>query len=195
MKSFFQQYSYSMIKMFVNQFVISMFGIMVAMATAAANNTVLTWVGSIFSIVFYLFLIYTMTWEIGATDRISVDVGKKPYRPHTGLLLSLFANLPNFVIALLYTLAYPFMGTHKWAGNLNAVLHLISSVVEGMYRGVLSLITIPAAGAPMFQFWWAYFVIIVPSLVTAWIAYFAGFKNFRIVAQYFNKNPNQGAKK
>ena len=195
MKSFFSQYSYSMIKMFVNQIAISIFGFVLAMVAVAANNSVFTVIVSIFSILFYLFLIYTMTWEIGAKDRISVDVGKKAYRPHTGLLIALFANLPNFVVAVLYAMAYPFMAEHRWAGNLNATLNLISAVTEGMYRGIISVITVPPSGEALFKFWWTYFLIILPALGTAWIAYFAGFKNFRMFAQYFKKTPNQGSKK
>ena len=191
MKGFFHQYSYSIVKMFVNQFAISIFGIVLAMATMAAENNILTLVVSIFSILFYLFLIYTMTWEIGAKDRISVDVGKMPYRPHTGLVLSLLANIPNFLIALLYTIAYPFE-EQSWAGNLNFVLNLISSVMEGMYRGVMSVITV--SGLPLFRHWWAYFLIIIPALLATWIAYFMGYKNKRLVAQYFDKRTNQGNK-
>lgn len=190
MKGFFQQYSYSMVKMLVNQFAISLFGIVLAMAAMAADSNVLTIGFSVFSIVFYLFLIYTMTWEIGAKDRISVDYGKKPYRPHTGLLLSLLANAPNLLIALLYTIAYPFMSEYTWAGNMNFVLNWISAIVEGMYRGLLSVITFPSGGA-IVHAWWSYFLIVVPALITAWIAYFAGFKNFRMLAAYFNKKSAQ----
>ena len=193
MKSFFHQYSYSIVKMFVNQFAISIFGVVLAMATTAANHDILTVIVSLFSVSFYLFLIYTMTWEIGATDRISVDVGKKPYRPHTGLVLSLFANIPNFAIAILYAIAYPFMATQKWAGSLNMVLNLLSFIMEGMYRGITSVIVFPS-GQVMMHCWWTYFLIIVPALITAWIAYFAGFKNKRLLAQYFNK-ANQNNKK
>ena len=195
MKSFFSQYSYSMIKMFVNQIAISIFGFSLAMATIAANNPIFTVIVSVFSILFYLFLIYTMTWEIGATDRISVDVGKMPYRPHTGLFVAFFANLPNILVAVLYAIAYPFMTEHRWAGNLNAALNLISALTEGMYRGIISIVTIPPSGEALYKFWWTYFLIVIPALIVAWIAYFAGFKNFRIFAQYFNKTPNQGTKK
>ena len=187
MNSFFHQHSYSIVKMFVNQFAISIFGMVLAMATTAANNDVLTIIVSIFSILFYLFLIYTMTWEIGATDRISVDVGKKTYRPHTGLLLSLFANVPNLIIAILYAIAYPFMATPGWAANLNAVLNVISAIIEGMYRGITSVIILPS-GHPLMHYWWTYFLMILPALITAWLAYFMGFKNIRILAQYFNKS-------
>ena len=193
MKGFFQKYSYSIIKMFVNQFAISLFGVVLAMATAAAGNNGLTVAVSIFAIIFYLFLIYTMTWEIGAKDRIAVDYGKMPNRPYTGLILSLIANIPNFLLAILYTIAYPFMGAHRWAGNLNAVLNLLSAVLEGMYRGLLSVITLPS-GRPMLQTWWSYFLIILPALIASSLAYVAGFKNFRMLAAYFNKREQEKKK-
>ena len=111
MKDFFSKYTYSTVKMFINQFAISIFGSVLSLATSAAENRVLSMVVSAFAIAFYLFLIYTMIWEIGAKDRISVDVGKMNYRPHTGLLLALIANIPNFLIAIVYSCVYPFMGT------------------------------------------------------------------------------------
>lgn len=193
MKSFFQQHSYNIIKMFVNQFAISLFGIVLAMATLAADSTVLTIVCSVFSIAFYLFLIYTMVWEIGAKDRVSVDYGKKAYHPHTGLGIGLVANLPNLLIAILYTIGYPFMTTHKWAGNMNFVLNWISAILEGMYRGVLSLITLPN-GTLIVHEWWTYFVITIPAILAAWLGYFAGFKNFRMLATYFNKKAEENKK-
>jgi len=193
MKGFFQKYSYSIIKMFVNQFAISLFGLILAMLTTAVDHTVLTIVASAFSIAFYLFLIYTMTWEIGAKDRIAVDYGKMKHRPHTGLLMSLVANIPNFLLAILYTIAYPFMGTHRWAGNMNAILNLISAILEGMYRGLLTVITLPS-GRLLLNAWWSYFLIIVPALITSWLAYIAGFKNFRMLAAYFNKREQEKKK-
>lgn len=190
MKKFFHQYSYSIIKMFVNQFAISLFGIVLAMATTAADSTALTIAFSIFSISFYLFLLYTMTWEIGAKDRISVDYKKQPYRPHTGLILGLIANIPNLLLAVLYSIAAPFMATYRWAGNMNAVLNLLSAILEGMYRGLLSVIYLPS-GMPILNAWWSYFVIVIPALITTWLAYFAGFKNFRMLAAYFNKREQE----
>ena len=190
MKKFFHQYSYSIIKMFVNQFAISLFGIVLAMATTAADSTALTIAFSIFSISFYLFLLYTMTWEIGAKDRISVDYKKQPYRPHTGLVLGLIANIPNLLLAVLFSIAAPFMATHQWAGNMNAILNLLSAISEGMYRGLLSVIYLPS-GMPILNVWWSYFLIVIPALITTWLAYFAGFKNFRMLAAYFNKKEQE----
>ncbi len=189
MKDFFSKYSYGITKMFVNQFVMSLFGTVLAMATASAgNNTmslVLTLVVSCFAILFYLFLIYTMTWEIGAKDKISVDVGKKEYRPMTGLWMSLVANIPNFIIALLYTIAYPVMDTARWAGTMAAFSRIASVIIEGMYLGLTS--TIQIAGTYMNRIWWTYFLITVPAIVTSFVAYYLGHKNFRFWALITNK--------
>ena len=79
MKGFFKQHSYSIVKNLVNQIVISIFGAFLSII--AMKTDLLSIIVSAFAIVFYLFLIYTTTWEIGAKDRISVDVGKKKYNP------------------------------------------------------------------------------------------------------------------
>ena len=135
-----------------------------------------------------------MMWEVGAKDRISVDVGKKPYRPHTGLLISLIANIPNFLIAILYSCVYSSMGTVKLAGNIASVVMTVAMFLEGMYCGLALEISIPD-GFHLWHYWWTFFLIIIPALVTSWIAYFTGFKNFRILAQFFNKRTPQGNKK
>lgn len=193
MKEFFSKYSYGMIKMFVNQFAISIFGSVLAMATATAGNDTLTLVVSGFSILFYLFLIYTMTWEIGAKDKITVDVGKKEYRPFTGLWMALIANIPNFIIAIMHTIAFPMMATAQWAGNLGAVSRFASVIIQGMYFGLTS--TVQIAGTQMNQLWWTYFVIIIPALVTSWLAYYLGHKNFRFFARFTQAKTNNNTNK
>lgn len=193
MKDFFHRYSYSIVKMFVNQFAISIFGTMLAMATSAAQNDVLTLVVSIFAIVFYLFLIYTMVWEIGAKDKISVDVGKKQYRPMTGLYMALFANIPNFIFALLYSIGYPFMGTHVWAGNMNFVVRLLTVIFEGMYLGVAMVLPF-GAEIKLNTLWWTYYLMIVPALVTSFLAYYLGHKDFRFTALFMPKKNEQNKK-
>lgn len=181
MKDFFHRYSYSIVKMFINQFAISIFGTMLSMATSATNNDVFTLVVSIFSIVFYLFLLYTMIWEIGAKDKISVDAGKKSYRPLTGLYMGLVANAPNLLFALVYAVGYPFMGTHAWAGTMNAIVRLCTVIFEGMYMGVIAVLPFGAA-VKLNHMWWTYFVITIPAIATATLAYYIGHKDFRLFA-------------
>ena len=192
MKNFFSNYSYGIIKMFVNQFAISIFGAVLSMATDASGSKTLTIIVSCFAILFYLFLIYTMTWEIGAKDRIHVDMGKKEYRPHTGLSMSLVANIPNFIIALLFTIASPFMATSAWAGNLAAGASVATVFIQGMYLGCISSISI--GGVLLTKIWWTYFAIVVPALVTSWVAYYLGHREFRFFSAITQKKTSDTKK-
>jgi len=194
MKDFFHRYSYSIVKMFINQFAISIFGTMLSMATTATNNDTFTLAVSIFSIVFYLFLLYTMIWEIGAKDKISVDVGKRPYRPLTGLYMGLLANTPNLLFALLYAIGYPFMGTQAWAGTMNAIVKLYTVIFEGMYLGVTAVLPLGAA-VKLGSMWWTYFAITVPAIATVTLAYYIGHKDFRFFAFLASKKKASGTEK
>lgn len=176
MKKFFHDYSYSIVKMFVNQFAIAIFGIALFTPTFK-NMPTLNLVTSIFAIIFYLFLIYVLTWEIGAKDRIAVDVGKKPYRPHTGLVMSFVANIPNLLLAIICTVTALINPAKQfWA---------IPTLLNGMYWGVIRNVKLPYGGTfvPLSEFWITFYVMIVPALITCWIAYIMGFKNIRIIAK------------
>lgn len=193
MKEFLHNYSYSSIKMFVNQFAISIFGAMLSMATSAAANDTLSIVVGVISVLFYLFLIYTVAWEIGAKDRISVDIGKKEYRPHTGLLVSLVANIPNFFIAIMFTAFSPFRATNVVAGGACAVASVLTLLLEGMYLGITTSITI---GARLLNtFWWSYFLIIIPAMLVSWMAYYLGFKNKKFTTLFDYQSPDKAKKK
>ena len=57
MKAFFTRYSYTAVKLFLNQFAIALFGVGLAFACAKAQNTTLLYVTGVFSVLFYLFLL------------------------------------------------------------------------------------------------------------------------------------------
>ena len=172
--------------MFVNQFAISLLGSVLAFSTSTTGNDMLTLVVSIFAILFYLFLIYNMTWEIGAKDKISVDVGKKMYTPYAGLFMSLIANIPNFIIAIAYTLGMLIAQTH---GQVAAMSKLAAMVCEGMYFG--TIMTLKIGDTPLHMFWWTYFLIMIPAIVSATVAYLLGHRNFRFIAGYFSKKSDE----
>jgi len=173
--------------MFVNQFAISIFGAMLSMAsTAAANDTLAFWC-SILAIVFYLFLIYTQAWELGAKDKISVDIGKKEYRPHTGLFVSLLANIPNFIIAITFIFVLKVFTASEVAANIRTIASLFNMLLEGMYLGVLT--TIKIGERTLLTFWWMYFLITVPAMLTSWLAYYLGQKNKKFTTLFDYQAP------
>ena len=172
--------------MFVNQFAISLFGAMLSMATTAAKNNTLAIIVSVLAIIFYMFLLYTQLWEVGARDRISVDVKKKEYRPHTGLAIAVLANIPNFLIAIIFTAFLPFAAKYEWAGGVCAVTSFFTMLLEGMYIGIISALN---------KEWYIYFLIILPALITAWVAYYLGFKNKKFTTLFDYQSPDKAKKK
>ena len=197
MKKFFHDYSYNIVKMFVNQFAISLFGFSLTLATtqiyvdrkSSSGFDTLTLIVSLFAIIFYLFLNYTLAWEIGAKDRISVDSGKKPYRPHLGLILAAIANIPNLIIAVLFAI-----GTIFKANSMIFIVRFIGTLIQGMYFGIITAISLPIGGeyVQLNSLWPTFFLITVPAMLTSWLAYFWGFKEFRLLSTIFNKS-NQAA--
>lgn len=182
MKKFFQDYSYSVVKMLVNQIAIAIFGMSLTFATVSAHGNdasfdTFTLVVSIFSMLFYLFLIYNMSWEIGAKDRISVDVKKKPYRPYLGFVLSLLANIPNLILVVIYALT-TFSGIEKAKG----IVGLISCFANGMYWGTMIAFEIQG-------YWVSFLVAIIPAVITSGLAYFLGHKNFKFFGFITDKKP------
>ncbi len=179
MKEFFKTRSYDMVKMFLNQFATALFGLVLAMAAVFAQKPVLRNVTSGFAILFYLFLLYTMTWEIGFKDKISVDLGKKKKAPFTGFWISLCANIPNLLFAALITLAMlfdvPFLSALGGFASAAAVF------LEGMYTGLLAN---HAWGNPLNSYWWVYFVITVPSMITCGVAYYLGLRDIKFTSLF-----------
>jgi len=171
MKSFFSKYSYSMVKLFITQIALGLFGGVLALATS--TNEALLWTAGIGSVLFYLFLIYVAVWEIGAKDRISIDLGKAKKRPYLGFLITLVANIPNVVIAAIYAICwFVSRGEAGIATNIAAFMKVVTLFIEGMYYGLMT-----AIGIGVDNFWWAYFVIIVPAVVVGGVAYILGTMN------------------
>ena len=183
MKDFLNRYSYNIVKLFIHQFAISLFGAGLSFVAVKTDNAIVTLVLSGFSALFYLFLIYTMMWEVGATDKISVDVGKRPYRPLMGLYMALIANIPNYIVALVFTIIRPFAEVHAWATGVIGVLRVLSAVpLHGMYNGMLMVLPLGSETVKLYDFWWVYFLLTVPCLVACFLAYYLGHRNFRFSA-------------
>ncbi len=189
MKVFFNRYGYSIVKMFLYQFAISLFGTSLAMSTIATQNKTLTIIVSICSVIFYLFLLYVLVWDIGAQDKVSVDVGKKEYKPLTGVLLAIIANALNFVNAILCSLiaVLAIFGIEGANKALSAITMLYRVIFEGMYLGLITQLHIADK-------WWTYFVIIIPSIITTAIAYYLGHKNIHFTSVVLYQDPKSKKK-
>ncbi len=187
MKSFWKRYSYSVIKLFVNQFAISIFGLVLALACGKAENSTLMYVTSIGAIIFYLFLLYAALWEIGAKDKILVDGGRLPKNNLNGLYMGLLANIPNFILAILVSIGLLFADGGV-ISKIGGVASSISIFIQGMYSGILA---IDVGGAPLNTYFFVYFLIPLPAILICTLSYFFGIKNYHFTKLLISETPEE----
>lgn len=155
--------------LFINQIAIALFGLVLALSAQKANNEVLKIVTSVFSTLFMLFLQYLGIWRVGAEDRVSADLGKRELDMRVPFLIWLLGNSINLLLAVIFTLGSIFEPLSSLLG-----VKVIILFIQGMYTGLLSL---KVNGVALNNFWFMYFIITLPSMITAVIAYYLGVKN------------------
>lgn len=168
-------------KMWLNQFGGAFLGLMVSLAVSSSENNTLVLLSAIFSALFYVYLQYTVMWDLGARDIIRVQGNRAEYHPLTGLKMSLVANIPNIILALLIVIGYIFGSQegsfgYDWAGTLYVVSKGIAVVWEAMYNGFVQLYS--PHNPIIFVF------MIVPALAAATAGYYLGTKNFRVLGLF-----------
>ena len=173
-----------MVKVFLTQIVMSFFGTMLAIATLS-NPSLLLW-SSIFSVVFYLVIIYFSIWEIGAKDKIRVDGGRLRPFPAKGAVIALGGNAPNLLLALLMGVGV--LINTKGAQVMSLVCNAIARLLNGAYLGILKTLqnmlenALPPEAGIMQYIWWWFIVMTFPSLIVGWFAYFMGSHDYKISA-------------
>lgn len=90
MIDFFKKYNYDIVKVFLNQFCIALLA--TVMTFFAMSNNTLFVVTNLGCAVFYIYLLYTMFYEMGKADKPSIDGGRNEFKPLKGLWISLAGN-------------------------------------------------------------------------------------------------------
>lgn len=145
---FFKVHSYDIVKLFINQIGIAIFGIVLTMASSMMDPSIgdtLSVCVSIFSILFYLYLVYVVVWDMGAKDRIRIDAGRIEYNPTHGLKLMLYAQVPSFFLALLLWLGAILLAIGGgFCSSLGSIFYSIglplAQALNAMYLGVAGLV-------------------------------------------------------
>ena len=190
--SFFGRYSYTMVKLFLNQFAIGLFGAVITLALSkiggddeSLSDTVMI-VASVLATLFYMFLTYTTIWTVGAKDRISSDVGKLSVMPMRGVLISLIANVPGLVVAILYTIS-------EFAGQtgMKLAMRVVTLFLNGMYYGLLAGAPAGAADeAKLLNYWWMYFLVLLPAIIVTGVGYYLGTRNLHLTKMLEHQYPD-----
>ncbi len=185
--NFFKEHSYTMIRMLIYQVGMTVFGLMLAMATA--TNETLLLLTSLFSIAFYLCLIYMMTWEHGAKDKIRIDGGRMNPAPYKGMLIALGANTVNIALGLLTIIGYFCTsdfeaGIPAWSANMYAICGTIAKFIQAMYTGVLYIF---AKSEPLNSI--SMLIIVIPAILVSGFGYLMGSKEKRLFG-FISPKPN-----
>ena len=179
MKAFFSKYGYTMIKLFLNQFAIALFGIALATACANSGNYTLLLIVSIAAIVFYLFLQYAVMWEVGAKDGISAVARHESRRLWRGLVIAVGGNIVNILLAVLI------LPSSFVQNGVSAICKTVSMLIQGMYMGILAQ---PVGDGGLVDFWWMHILIILPALLVCSGAYILGNYNLHATNILIPKN-------
>lgn len=194
---FIKKNSYDIIKLYINQIGIAIFSLVLYTAIGMIDSETLPMplkIGvSVFAILFYFVLIYTVTWEIGAKDKIRVDAGKEKCVMSKGFLMGLFANLPNFIFTFICILGQGvYMLTEIEAfKTLGAVFNLIIRLFLSMYLGVIQGIFSPFAENVDLYFLLqscGFFLLPLLAVFTTDIGYRMGMKNIKFFSSKTQKN-------
>ncbi len=168
-----------MVKLFITQCVIGLFGSVLGLAGAKSESDGLTIAISVFAILFYLFLYYESAWKIGVDDKPSIDAGRYKFSPMTGVLIGLCSNIPTLLLAAVHAALYPIATTTEGIiSSICGISRIFLVFFNGMYSGLMSVIKI--GGTAVNAYWPTYFVIIIPAVIVCMIAYIAGTKEFHL---------------
>ena len=166
-KEFFTRYSYDSVKMLLDQFVLAIFGFSLTMASVHAQNDTLLLITGIGSVLFYLVMLYSVAWKMGTTDRTTIEMGYRKFKPFTGTLVSLIANIPNLLVAITFMI-------NSFVSDGSGISGILGRFMNAMYLGLMTLIDFN--GDHLHAYWWMYFLIILPSVLVSTVAYIMGAK-------------------
>ena len=183
---FFKAHSSDILRLFVTQLGMTVFGLVLTFAAAMKDPTLKSafpLLLSIFAACFYLYLIYTMTWDIGLKDKVRIEAGRQKQNDLHGAALMLWAQIPNLVVALLLWISAighlaggPFM---LGMGDLFYGVALpVAWFGQAMYLGIIMQFFSKTAyllNAVIFT------VSTLPALFTATMGYFLGVRDIRFL--------------
>ena len=188
MKDFLNDNSRIITRLMLNQFGAAFMGFLIT--SSAARTPWLMVFASVFSVLFYLFLLYNVIWERGGQDRIRIDGGRAKYKPLTGLYASLIANIPSILLGVLVIVGYIFGNeegafAYGWARSLHNNCKTISLVWNAMYLGLIRTYS------PLNPL--AHILHVVPALFVTSLGYFLGLSNRRIFG-FIDLNKSKASK-
>jgi len=198
MKDFFAKNGKAIIKLYVNQIAMSVFGVMVIIGFAGANgNDALILAASALSVGLYLFIIYSMMWESGAKAASKTlraeDAGV--HKIKTPLLIVLFGSVFNILCYIIYTVLKIYASVNNLtdpdagAVSLGGMMEIIIKMSNSIYMGLESVLfreNVIMRTPPYY-----FFLTLIPLFVVGITAYYLGASEISILKRLGFKTKNK----
>lgn len=133
MKSFFNEKSSMISKLFVYQIAMSLLGVFVVSPFA---DTSMCLIAGIFSMLFYFSLVVYAVIEDGQKDYISVTAGRKQGSVFSGLKYAIVSYIPTIIITVSYMIARLVSADSFISGAKLIVNVIVRFFLMGMYLGI-----------------------------------------------------------
>ncbi len=185
---------YDILRLYINQIGITIFSLVLYTAIQRIDDEALNLkikvAISIFATLFYLVLLYNVSWDYGGKDKIRIDAGRLKENKFKGTLMGLWANVPNLLLALLCVVTFGIHMNFENAGTTNAffegsssLLNLIVRFSMAMYLGILQAVFFALKENTLIYFFWqgvGYLVMPLFAVLATHIGYTFGLKNKKI---------------
>lgn len=204
---FFKENSYDVIRLLINQIGITIFSLILYTSLGAVNieigtKRLINVSLSVFAMLFYFALLYTVAWDWGAKDKIRIDGGRLKEFKYKGALISLYANVINFVIAavafvtvLIFMLNYSELSLFdpalaitidkvetSFVLELHSVFNILMRFISSLYNGVLRGIFAGSANAFLVSLYESvgFFIFPFVAILATHVGYLMGLREKKI---------------
>ena len=95
------------------------------------------------------------------------------------------------MFATVYTVCwFSSYGEASTATSVGGFMRILTMITEGMFYGIMSALPLGSAlTEKLFTYWWMYFVITIPAMLTSWLAYYLGQKNKKFTTLFDYQAP------
>ena len=189
---FIKENSYDIVKLIINQVGITIFSLVLLFTAQGANlPAVFKPIFSVFSTLFYFALLYTVSWEFGAKDKIRIDAGRYSASKGKGILLGLAANAFNILLGIvsIVSMVIHMMTNAQWLADLFGVANILMRFILAMYIGMIQSMTTALSGNVDFLVESIlYLVFPLVAVAVVGFGYFMGAKDLRIFSSTVKNN-------
>lgn len=176
-------------RVLANQVGVMIFALIMSMTASSMAEDLqdsMRLVASIFSICFYLFLVFVAMKEEGSRDSVPIEAGRRSFDPLHGLKIGFCATVPNYLFVLLMLIGLLIGVEYDAAANaltgsgvgVYSIGYFISAMIQSMYLGVYSSIcaALSVVGEPWVQLL-TFSITPLFAPLAAWLGYFYGVKH------------------